>query len=153
MTDRDTCKEMALEYNAIRLAERVAKLEAQLTDEKVLREAQENALNQCCKRRALLEAQCAAMQSVLHDGVPHTQKNCVCEKKYSGECWWCRAYAALSSKAGEKVLAVVRAAKNLNKWRVAVNTETARGRRHYRTEMTDSERALDEALSDLGWEL
>ena len=64
------------------------------------------------ERRVKLEAEAAAMRKVLHDGVPHITKNCCCEPKGAGTCWWCCAYSALLPDAGQKVLAVVRAAED-----------------------------------------
>ena len=91
-------------------------LEAQLTDEKMLREAQENALNQCCKRRALLEAQCAAMWEALHINNCWLEASLTCEshvwdsdqREAADHCLQ-KGKEALSPDAGRKVLDVVRA--------------------------------------------
>ena len=46
-------------------AKRLKQIEAELTDEKMLRQAQEDALNQCCVVRQTLEAEAAAMRGAL----------------------------------------------------------------------------------------
>ena len=93
-----------------------------------------------------LQAQCAAIRAALEwVGELEHLKTGKLVKDMS------RVKEALSPDAGRKVLDVVRAAHELNAWRIVVNTESARGRWHYRIEMGPSERHLDDALSALGW--
>ena len=138
--------------------ERADKLEIELADEKLLREAQEAALNRCCAARRSLDAEAAAMRTALDINNCWLEASLTCEshvwdsdqREAADHCLQ-KGKEALSLDAGRKVLDVVKAAQELNAWRIVVNTESARGRWHYRIEMGPSERHLDDALSALGW--
>ena len=91
------------------------KLEAELADEKLLREAQEAALNQCSKRHSLLEAEAAAMRGAIErhranvwgDGRPvEHDADIILYESLSLKA------TTLPSPNGMRLVAVVEAAKN-----------------------------------------
>ena len=133
----------ATERAAVSLADtfdaKLMKLEAELADEKILREVQEAALNQCRERRELLEAQAAEMRTALRELSGQIIQGrvgfglAVCP---SLDPILAQTELALSTDAGRKVLDVVRAADRLKyAW--------PNGEREAEY--------LDEALSALGW--
>lgn len=156
---------LAVTYT-IKALEELARVQAELADEKMLRETQESALNQCCNRRALLEAEAAAMRTALNETLAEARehrKNIIeareigfhdiDEEKYQPafareisrfDALIDRAANSLSPEAGEKVLDVVRAAQ-------AWAALSGAGRRAVETTtLVDAEREIYKALSALG---